>query len=75
MGRGGGMGRGDGMGRGGGMGRRLLEDFCSQHDIPVQDAIDRLSAAGIEADAKQSLRAIADAVGMAPADIADIVGD
>ncbi|HOF39270.1 MAG TPA: DUF4405 domain-containing protein [Candidatus Hydrogenedentes bacterium] len=69
---GGGMGRGDGMGRGGGMGRRTLEDFCSQHGIPVQDAVDRLSTAGIAADAGQTLRAIADAAGVTPADIADI---
>ncbi len=64
-------GGGESHGQGVGMGRKTLAEYCEQHGIPVPDALDRLSAAGITADAGQTMRAIADAVGMTPADVAD----
>ena len=67
-------GGGEGHGQGAGMGRKTLAEYCEQHGIPVQDALDRLSAAGITADAGQTMRAIADAAGMTPADVADAAG-
>ena len=44
-------GGGEGHGQGAGMGRKTLAEYCEQHGIPVQDALDPLSAAGITADA------------------------
>jgi hypothetical protein len=61
-----GPGHGKGQGRnqngggpGGGYGRKTLEQFCSEENIAVKDALVRLEAKGIKASANQTIRDIA----------------
>lgn len=52
-----------------GTGRMRLADFCAQHGLPLDKVLDRLSAAGIRAEAGMRLKDLAAAHGVEPAKI------
>ncbi len=54
---------------GGGWGQKSVEQVCRQIDVPVKDALDRLHAAGIEADARSNIREVADRHGRMPIEV------
>jgi hypothetical protein len=49
-------GRGQGGGGGGGMGWLTLEQFCAQENIPIEQALQKLTGEGYEANAEWTLR-------------------
>jgi uncharacterized membrane protein YgcG len=74
QGRGGQGGGGGGGGPGGGPGRKTLTQFCAEEGLPVDEAIARLAAKGIKANADQTMREIAVDAGYAkPYEVLDII--
>lgn len=68
-----GGGRGASGGSGSGFGRQTLADVCRASGVDVQQAIAALKAKGIQADAGERLRDIADRAGVRPPEIIDMV--
>lgn len=58
---------------GGGWGRKSVADVCSQFGVSLQDGLDRLRAAGIEADGTSPIRDLATSRGKTPIDIAKLI--
>lgn len=66
-----GQGCGDGQKRR--LGIKTLGQFCKEESISVDDGLAKLSAAGIEASANETLRKLADKAGSTPGVIAAII--
>jgi hypothetical protein len=62
-----------GLGEGGGWGRMTVQQVCERVKVPVETGVDRLKAAGLEADAATPIRDLATAQGKTPMDIAKVV--
>ncbi len=60
-------------GGGGGMGRKTLNQFCADEGLDLTVALERLRAAGLEADAEMTMRDIATRGGLRPPDLRDIL--
>lgn len=60
-------------GGGGGMGRKTLRQFCADEELDLTVSLERLRAAGLEADAEMTLRDIATRAGLRPSDLLDIL--
>ncbi|MCK4342142.1 MAG: DUF4405 domain-containing protein [Phycisphaerae bacterium] len=60
-------------GIGGGMGRTTLKQFCVDEGLDLTVSLERLRAAGLEADAEMTLRDIATRGGLRPADLRGIL--
>ncbi len=74
QGRGGQGGGGGGGGAGGGPGRKTIEQFCADEGLTVADALSRLEAKGIKAEAKKTLREIATDAGFSkPYELIEII--
>ena len=75
--RGGGPGKGGsahGAGGGGrGFGRLTLAEYCAEQGIAIEHALEKLRAAGLEAAPDRTLRDIADAGGLHPRRVREIV--
>jgi hypothetical protein len=64
------------LAEGGGWGRMNVQQACDRFSVPVGTGVERLRAAGIEAESGSMLRELATAQGKTPIDIAKIiVGD
>ena len=57
----------------GGMGQKTLKRFCADEGIDLTVSIERLRAAGLEADAEMTLREIATRGSLRPADLLGIM--
>ncbi len=68
-----GAGRGAGGGGGTGFGRQTLEQVCRAAGVDVQQAIAMLEAEGVQAEADETLRDIADRAGVRPPEIVDLI--
>lgn len=67
-------GQGGGGGAGGGPGRKTLSQYCAEEGLTVEDAISRLEAKGIKAEAQKTLREIAMDAGFSkPYELIDII--
>ena len=62
-------------GGGGGMGRKTLKQFCADEGLDLTVSIERLRAAGLEADAEMTLRDIATRGDLRPPDLLDILSE
>jgi hypothetical protein len=62
-----------GLAEGGGWGRMTVQQVCERANVPVDEGMARLRAAGIEATAATPIRELAAARGKTPLDIAEIV--
>lgn len=62
-----------GNGGGRGYGRMTLGQLCTQENIPVDQAIGRLAGLGVNATESQSLRDLADQLGMLPPQILTVI--
>jgi hypothetical protein len=62
-----------GLAEGGGWGRMNVQQVCERAGVPVETGVERLMAAGLEADASTPVRDLATARGKTPVDIAKIV--
>ncbi len=62
-------GGGNGGEGGGGFGRKTLQEACEELNLDVEQAIETLKTAGIEAAADQTIRQIADDNGVHPSEI------
>lgn len=60
-------------GAGRGLGRKTLREFCAEEGLDLTTSLERLRAAGLEADAQMSLRDIAQQGGLRPADLLDVL--
>lgn len=60
-------------GIGGGMGRKTLRQYCVDEGLDLAVALERLRAAGLEADAEMTLRDIATGGGLRPPDLLGIL--
>jgi len=58
---------------GGGMGRKTLRQFCADEGLDLTVSLERLRAAGLEADAEMTLRDIATRGGLRPPDLRGIL--
>ena len=63
------QGSGGGAGTGGGMGRKTLARFCADEGLDLAAALEKLRAAGIDADAEMTLHDIADRADIPPSDL------
>jgi hypothetical protein len=62
-----------GLAEGGGWGRMSVQQVCERAGMPVETGVERLKAAGFEADASTPVRDLATAQGKTPMDIAKII--
>jgi hypothetical protein len=60
-------------GLGGGMGRKTLKQFCEDEGLDLTVSLERLRAAGLEADAEMTMRDIATRGGLRPPDLRGIL--
>lgn len=70
---GGGGGELSSGGGGGGMGRLTVSQLCREHGVDLQQALQRLDAAGVSAQEGDTIRALADAAGLRPTAVTDII--
>ena len=56
-----------------GLGRMTIRQFCRQENIDVKKALARLSAAGIEANAGDNMKSVANKAQTKPHELADII--
>jgi len=61
------------LAEGGGWGRMTVQQVCEKYSVPVGTGVERLRAAGIEAEAGTMIRELATAQGKTPIDIAKII--
>jgi len=61
------------LAEGGGWGRMTVQQVCEKYSVPVGTGVERLRAAGTEAEAGTMIRELATAQGKAPIDIAKII--
>ncbi len=62
-------------GGGGGMGRKTLRQFCADEGLELAVALERLRAAGLEADAQMTMRDIATQGNLHPPDLRKILSE
>ncbi len=60
-------------GRGSGMGRKTLKQFCANEGLDLTASLEKLRAAGWEADAEVTLRECAEKASIRPSELADIL--
>lgn len=60
-------------GGGGGYGRKTIEMICSENNVAVETGLSRLGANGVTADARASVRDLANSTGKRPSEIVQIV--
>ncbi|MDD8046561.1 MAG: hypothetical protein PHF14_08870, partial [Verrucomicrobiota bacterium] len=70
---GGGSGELSSGGGGGGMGRLTVSQLCWEHGVDLQQALQRLETAGVSAQEGDTIRALADAAGLRPTAVSDII--
>ena len=58
---------------GGGWGRMNVQQACERYGVPVEDGLQRLVAAGINASATTMIKDLATAQGKTPSDIANVI--
>ena len=68
-----GSGGGRGGGGGGGFGRMTLKEYCAQNNMELDKAIQKLKAAGYQAQANTTFREIADSAGVHPSQIRTVL--
>lgn len=73
----GGGGRGGGRAEryrsGAGLGRKTLAEYCQECGVSVDDVLEKLEDAGVDAEANHRIKAIADSAGITPGELAALI--